>query len=723
MQIFQLLIIALAAASAGLSIAWIISTRNARIKFRKAGEHASEILTMAEQEADALREVTLRKVNKELNQKRAALNVQQDQLDRTVQELHNERAALAALRSHLEEFENKLENKNTELHVRGSALEKSIQELANERIALDVQTSNLEKIRNESEHKNVELDVRLNALDKAVREFKNKCTQLDEQRSVLRISRQDLDKERAHLDTQRSALEDTRSELDNRRAQFDTQRSALEDVRKQHDRERAEFVAQRSALESERTKLDQRHQQLEQKVSRLNKKHDERRARLRKEEDQLLEEQQQLKISYTESDELKRQAEHLYKRANERMQNADQRIADLDAKRLKLDVLVDKYITKLETTARLTRDEVRRHLRRELIEQAQKDASLELLQIRDEVERTAKREARKIILTTMQRLARDEAKSNLTSVVPVPSESIKGRIIGRDGQNLRAFEAVAKVDLLINDIPDAVVISSFDPYRREIARIALRALIRDGRINPRNIEESVNQAQKAIREDIQDIGKRTLLDLKLRGMDDTLVQVVGKMKYRTSYGQNLLDHSIEVAHLCSLMAAEMELNARIARRAGLLHDIGKVVPETEDYPHELVSMEYCKRYGEHETICNAVGAHHDKLEKTTPYAYIVQMCDAISAARPGARKLDDEKHFERLQSMEEIAKSFVGVSHAYAIRGGRELRVMVKHAGVPEWRVSGLSRDISTRIEKELQYPGQICVDVIREVRERSVAK
>ena len=723
MQVAQLLAMALIAFGVGLSIAWIISTRSARSSLRKAREHASETLTLAEEEAAALREATLKKVNKELNQKHAALNLQHATLEKTTQELHSERTELATLCTHLEELEKNLENKNAELNAQHAALVESSQELANERIAFDVQQSNLEKIRKESENKNSELDARLNALDKAVREFDNKRTKLDEQYAALGEIRQGLDKERANLDTQRSTLEDTRNELDNRRAQFDTQRSALEDVRKEHDQERAELDAQRSALENERAMLDRRRQQLEQKAARLNEKHDKRRRQLRKEEDQLLEKRQQLRISYSENEELKRQAEHLHERADECMQEADRRTADLDAKELKLDALIDERIKRLETTARLTRDKARQHLRDELIEQAQKDASLELLQIRDKVESNAKQEARKIVLTTMQRLATKEVESNSVSAVSVPSGNIKGRIIGKDGRNLRAFEAAAKVDLLIDDTPDAIIISSFDPYRREVARIALRELIRDGRIDPRKIEQLVEQAQKAVGEEIQDVGKRALLDLELRGMDDTLVQVVGKMKYRTSYGQNLLDHSIEVARLCSLMAAEMELDAHLARRAGLLHDIGKVVPESADRSHELVSMEYCKRYGEHETICNAVGAHHDKLEKTTPYAHIVQVCDAISAARPGARNIDDEKHFERLRDMEKIAKSFDGVSDAYAVKGGRELHVMVNYTDVGEREVYTLSRNISTRIQKELQYPGQVNVDVIREVRGRSVAR
>ena len=723
MQVVWVSVIALIAFGAGLGISWIISARNARSGLRKAREHASRILISAEEEADTLRESTVREVNKKLNQRQAALNTQHAILKKIAQELISDRKELTELDVQLREHEKQLENKSSELKVRHAALEQSSQELIDERTALGLQQSKLEKLKEESEIKNTELDARLNALDKAVQEFDNKRTKLDEQNSALLKIRQELDRERANLDAQRSALGDTRIELDNRRAQIDTQRSTLEEVRKEHDQERAELEAQRSILENERGKLDLRRQRLEQKVARLNEKHDKRRSQLRKGEDQLIKKQQELRISNSESEELRNQAERLTERANARMQKADQRTAGLDAKERRLNSLINDRIEKLEIIAGLNRDQARQHLREEIVERAREEAALELLEIRDEKQRTAKHEAQNIVLTTMQRLVRDEVKTNAVSVVPVPSESDKGRIIGRKGQNRRAFETAAQVDLLIDEKPGAVVISSFDPYRREIARIALLSLLRDGHFDPERIERTVNQANQAIEEDIQDAGKCVLLELELRGMDDTLVQIIGKMKYRTSYGQNLLHHSVEVARLCSLMAAEMELDTQVARRAGLLHDIGKVIPESEDHSHELVSMEYCKRYGEHEVICNAVGAHHDRLQKTTLYAHIVQICDAISAARPGARKIDDEKYFDRLRNMEKIAKSFGGVSRAFAIRGGRELHVIVEPREVPEYKLSHLSRKISSKIEKELQFPGQITVRVTRDVQEKSVAR
>ena len=723
MQVVGVSIIALIAFGAGLGISWIISTRNARSGLRKAREQASRILVLAEEEANTLRESNIGEVNKELDRRQVALNTQHAILKKIAKELLSDRKELTELDAHLRELEKNLENKSSELKARHAALEQSSRELTDERTALGLQQSKLEKLKKESKIKNTELDARLNALDKAVREFDRKRTKLDEQNSHLLKTRRELDRDRANLDAQRSALGDTRIELDNRRAQIDTQRSTLEEVRKEHDQERAELEAQRSILENERGKLDLRRQRLEQKVARLNEKHDKRRSQLRKGEDQLIEKQRELRISNSESEDLRNQAERLIERANARMQKADQRTAALDAKERRLDSLINDRIEKLEVIAGLSQDQARQHLQEEIVERAREEAALELLEIRDEKQRTAKLEAQNTVLTTMQRLVRDEVKSNSVSKVPVPSEGIKGRIIGPEGRNLRAFEKAAQVDLLIDDTPGAVVISSFDPYRREIARIALRSLIKDGRLDPERIERSVDQAQKAVKEEIQDAGRRVLLELELRGMDERLVQVIGKMKYRTSYGQNLLHHSVEVARLCSLMAAEMELDTHIARRAGLLHDIGKVIPESEDHSHELVSMDYCKRYGEHEIICNAIGAHHDRLPKTTLYAHIVQICDAISAARPGARKIDDEKYFDRLRNMEEIAKSFGGVSRAFAIRGGRELHVIVEPAEVPEYKLSHLSRKISSKIEKELQFPGQITVRVTRDVQEKSVAR
>ncbi len=494
-------------------------------------------------------------------------------------------------------------------------------------------------------------------------------------------------------------------------------------ARTELDNERAEFYAQRTALEKERAKLDQDKQQFRAKNDRQRKKLSNRNRRLTKKQKLLGNAAEAIAILQAESEKINRQAESLRASADKLMQQASQRIGDLDAKEHQLNSLINDRIEKLEVIAGLTQEQAHQHLREEIIGKAQEDAALELLEIRDEKERTAKHEAQKIVLTTMQRLATDEVEPNSVSVVPVPSESIKGRIIGREGRNLRAFEAVAKVDLLIDDTPGAVVVSSFDPYRREIARIALSRLIRDGRIHPASVERFVNKAKKTVEEEIREIGERTALELRLRGMKKDLTSIVGKMKYRTSYGQSLLSHSIQVARLCSLMAAEMGLDARTARRAGLLHDIGKVLQESDDQPHALVGMEYCKRYKEHPTVCNAVGSHHDEIEMTTLYAPIVQVCDAISGARPGARHIRREEYLERLKDMEEIAKSFDGVGLAYAIQGGRELRVIVQHTRISDQGTRELAENISSRIQSELTYPGQVNVTVIREVRGQATAR
>ncbi|MYJ56573.1 MAG: ribonuclease Y [Rhodothermaceae bacterium] len=498
---------------------------------------------------------------------------------------------------------------------------------------------------------------------------------------------------------------------------------ALKKARSELDHERAEFNAQRTTLEKEQAQLEQDKQRSRAKNDRQRKKLNNRNRRLTKRQKLLGDAAEAIALLQAESETINRQAETLRASADELVQQASQRIDGLDAKEHRLNSLIDDRIKKLEVIAGLTQDQALQHLREEIVEKAREEAALELLEIRDEKQRTAKHEAQKIVLTTMQRLVRDEVDSNSVSVVPVPSEGIKGRIIGREGRNLRAFETAAHVDLLIDDTPGAVVISSFDPYRREIARIALSNLIRDGRIHPASVEQFVSKAQKAVEEEIQEIGERTVLELRLRGMKKGLTSIVGKMKYRTSYGQSLLSHSVQVARLCSLMAAEMGLDARMARRAGLLHDIGKVLQESDDQPHALVGMEYCKRFKEHEQICNAVGSHHDEIEMTTLYAPIVQVCDAISGARPGARHIRREEYLERLRDMEGIPKSIEGVGLAYAIQGGRELRVIVQQNKISDKRTHELAEDISLRIQNELTYPGQVNVTVIREVRGQATAR
>lgn len=504
----------------------------------------------------------------------------------------------------------------------------------------------------------------------------------------------------------------------------------ITDAKSTLDRERSELDSKEVALNQEREALERDKRRLKLKSDRQRKKSNNRNRRLTKKQDVLLEATQVIELLQKESKKNTRQAEKLHtevarlsKDASQRLDRLDAQKRGLDARESRVEALTHELVHKLEGVADLTQDEARQYLREELLEKAREDIALELVELRDQVQITAKEEASKIILTTMQRLASDEAESHSVSVVPITSEDIKGRVIGREGRNVIAFEAATGVDLLVDDTPGAIVVSSFDPYRREVARTALSNLIRDGRIHPASIERFVAKAEETLTDEIHRTGERTLLDLKLRGMHKKLVSIVGKMKYRTSYGQNLLNHSIQVANLCSIMASEMGLDSRMARRAGLLHDIGKVLQESNDQPHALVGMEYCKRYREHHLICNAVGSHHDETEMTSLYAPIVQVCDAISGARPGARHIRRDEYIERLQDMEAIAMSFDGVTMAYAIQGGRELRVIVQYSKVSDEGTRELAVNISTRIQDELTYPGQVKVTVIRELRKTSVAR
>jgi ribonuclease Y len=328
-----------------------------------------------------------------------------------------------------------------------------------------------------------------------------------------------------------------------------------------------------------------------------------------------------------------------------------------------------------------------------------------------------------VILAAIQRVAAPATIENTVAAVPLRSEDMKGRVIGREGRNIRAFEAATGVEVIVDDTPEAILVSGFDPVRREVARLSMERLLADGRIQPARIEEVVERTKAEIDEEIVETGERAALDLQLHGLHPELIRMVGRMKYRASYGQNLLAHSVEVAKLASLMAAELGLDARKARRAGLLHDIGKVAEEEIESPHALVGMELCRRYKEHPDVCNAVGAHHDELPMTSFVAPLVQAADAISGARPGARREALERYVERLQNLEALAASFDGVERAYAIQAGREIRVVVDAATLSDALAETLAADLARRIERELEYPGQIKVTVIREVRAVAVAR
>ncbi len=344
-------------------------------------------------------------------------------------------------------------------------------------------------------------------------------------------------------------------------------------------------------------------------------------------------------------------------------------------------------------------------------------------EIMDEAKMTANKEAKRVVIQTIQRVATEVAGENSVTVFPIENDEIKGRIIGREGRNIRALEAATGVEIVVDDTPEAIVLSAFDPIRRETARLSLHQLVTDGRIHPARIEEVVNKTKKQLEEEIAEVGKRTAIDLGIHGLHPELVRLVGKMKYRSSYGQNLLQHSKEVANLCAIMAAEVGLNPKLAKRAGLLHDIGKVPDDEPEIPHAVFGMKLAEKYKEKPEICNAIGTHHDEAEMTSLISPIVQVCDAISGARPGARREIAESYIKRLKTLEELALSYPGVLKTFAIQAGRELRVIVGSDKVNDKDAETLSYEISKKIQDEMTYPGQIKITVIRETRAVSYAK
>lgn len=388
-----------------------------------------------------------------------------------------------------------------------------------------------------------------------------------------------------------------------------------------------------------------------------------------------------------------------------------------------LDKFNQQKIQVLENISKLTADEAREQLVTSLKDEAQTRASSYVKDIMEQAKLTATKEAKKIVIETIQRTATEHAVENCVSVFNIESDDIKGKIIGREGRNIRALEAATGVEIIVDDTPEAIIISGFDPVRREIARLSLHRLVQDGRIHPARIEEIVAKTSKNIDDEIIEIGERTVIDLGIHGLHPELVRMVGRMRFRSSYGQNLLQHSREVANLCAIMAAELGLNVKQAKRAGLLHDIGKVWPEELEKPHAIVGMELAQKYKEHPAICNAIGAHHDEIEMTGIISPIVQSCDAISGARPGARREVMEQYIKRLRELEEVGLSFEGVEKCYAIQAGRELRVIVDAEKASDDRAGQLSFDISQKIERDMQYPGQIKVTVIREMRSVAYAK
>ena len=403
--------------------------------------------------------------------------------------------------------------------------------------------------------------------------------------------------------------------------------------------------------------------------------------------------------------------------------NLDAQAAAVDNQRSELDKLIRDAQDELEHISGLSVEEAKEKLIESLKDEAKTAAASYINDIMDEAKMTANKEAKRIVVQSIQRVATETAIENSVTVFHIDSDEIKGRIIGREGRNIRALEAATGIEIIVDDTPEAIVLSGFDPVRREIARLALHQLVADGRIHPARIEEVVAKVRKQIEEEIVETGKRTAIDLGIHGLHPDLIRMVGKMKYRSSYGQNLLQHSRETANLCAIMASELGLNPKKARRAGLLHDIGKVPDEEPELPHALLGMKLAEKYKEKPEICNAIGAHHDEIEQTTLLAPIVQVCDAISGARPGARREIVEAYIKRLNDLEQLALSYPGVIKTYAIQAGRELRVIVGADKIDDVETEKLSAEIAKRIQDEMTYPGQVKITVIRETRSVSFAK
>ncbi|MXO34664.1 ribonuclease Y [Apibacter sp. B3889] len=395
----------------------------------------------------------------------------------------------------------------------------------------------------------------------------------------------------------------------------------------------------------------------------------------------------------------------------------------LTKKQAELNQMHEQQVEILEKISGYSAEDAKAELVEALKQEARSRAQAQIQAIVEEAQLNAKAEAKKIIVQTIQRVGTEQAIENSVSVFNIESDEIKGRIIGREGRNIRALEAVTGVEIIVDDTPEAILLSCFDPVRREVARLSLHRLVTDGRIHPARIEEIVAKTQQQIEEEIIEIGKKTIIDLGIHGLHPELVKMVGRMKYRSSYGQNLLQHSREVANIAGILASELGLNPKIAKRAGLLHDIGKVPEEESEYPHAILGMQWAEKYGENQTVINAIGAHHDEIEMKSLIAPIIQVADAISGARPGARRQVVESYIQRLRDLENVALSFDGVNTAYAIQAGRELRVMVQSEKIDDQKASQLSFEISEKIQNELTYPGQVKVTVIRETRAVNIAR
>ena len=411
------------------------------------------------------------------------------------------------------------------------------------------------------------------------------------------------------------------------------------------------------------------------------------------------------------------------KEIEQQRENLNKQHETTQRKQAELDKNNQKAVSLLQETAKMTAEDAKKQLMAQLTEDARNAAASQIQGIVDEAKLKANQEAKKIVIQSIQRTAVEHAVENSVSVFNIENDEIKGRIIGREGRNIRALEAATGVEIIVDDTPEAIVLSCFDPVRREIARLSLHQLVTDGRIHPARIEEVVAKVTKNINDEIVEIGKRTTIELGIHGLHSELIRMVGRMKYRSSYGQNLLQHSREVANLCATMASELGLNPKAAKRAGLLHDIGKVPDDESELPHAILGMKLAEKFGEKPDVCNAIGAHHDEVEMTTLLSPIIQVCDAISGARPGARREVVEAYIQRLRDLENMALEYNGVSKAFAIQAGRELRVMVEAEKVSDEQADALAISLASKIETEMTYPGQVRVTVIREKRAVGIAR
>ena len=470
----------------------------------------------------------------------------------------------------------------------------------------------------------------------------------------------------------------------------------------------AEVIKKNKLLEV-KEKFRNKKADLEKEVSLRNQKIQQAENKLKQRELVLNQRQEEIQRKKTEAEAVK--------------ENLEAQLVIVDKKKEELEHMQRQEIEKLEAISGLSAEEAKERMVESLKEEAKTQAQSYINDIMDDAKLTASKEAKRIVIQSIQRVATETAIENSVTVFHIESDEIKGRIIGREGRNIRALEAATGVEIVVDDTPEAIVLSAFDPVRREIARLALHQLVTDGRIHPARIEEVVAKVRKQVEEEIIETGKRTTIDLGIHGLHPELIRIIGKMKYRSSYGQNLLQHARETANLCAVMASELGLNPKKAKRAGLLHDIGKVPDEEPELPHALYGMKLAEKFKEKPDICNAIGAHHDEVEMTSLLAPIVQVCDAISGARPGARREIVEAYIKRLNDLEQLAMSYPGVTKTYAIQAGRELRVIVGADKIDDKATENLSGEIAKKIQDEMTYPGQVKITVIRETRAVSYAK